>query len=303
MVRTLNELGKKGEPFFFLISFDKKNFYASSLKDLDSDISFQLNSFKKREKTALEKFPISFDDYQKKFLDLQEHIIKGNTYLANLCCKSEIKTDRSLEEVYKNSNGKYKLLFKDKFVCFSPETFIKIEDNQIQTFPMKGTINKNVPNGKSKILEDEKELTEHVMVVDLLRNDLSMVSEKVRVEKFRYVEEVADLLQVSSKIVGDLSPKWEESIGDIFDKLLPAGSITGTPKKKCVEILESIEGFDRGFFTGVFGVYENGKLDSGVLIRFIEKENGKLFFKSGCGITESSIANKEYQEMKDKINV
>ena len=96
--------------------------------------------------------------------------------------------------------------------------------------------------------------------------------------------------------------KRNEKIGDILTSILPAGSITGTPKKKTVEILKKIENYDRGFYTGIFGVFDGINLDSSVMIRFIQQEqNGELFYKSGGGITCDSNVNLEYQELIDKI--
>ena len=94
---------------------------------------------------------------------------------------------------------------------------------------------------------------------------------------------------------------YYEYLGDIFDKLLPAGSITGAPKKKTIEIIKETENYKRGFYTGVFGVLDGVNLQSAVMIRFIEKEDGKFFYKSGGGITIYSDPLKEYYEMKDKI--
>ncbi|NWF66075.1 MAG: chorismate-binding protein, partial [Campylobacterales bacterium] len=146
-----------------------------------------------------------------------------------------------------------------------------------------------------------------IMIVDLLRNDLNMVSSNVRVEDFRYVEKInagdKELLQVSSKIAGDLEENWQENLGDILLTLLPAGSISGTPKKSSVEIIKDVEGYQRGYFCGVFGYFNGDYLDSGVIIRYIENESNELYYKSGGGITADSIAFKEYQEMKDKIYV
>ncbi len=146
------------------------------------------------------------------------------------------------------------------------------------------------------------------MVVDLLRNDLGIVAKKVKVDKFRYIDKInagdKELLQVSSKISGHLEKNWNEKIGDIITSLLPAGSITGTPKKKTVEILNKIEKYDRGFYTGIFGVYDGKSLDSAVMIRFIEKNlNGELVYKSGGGITCDSSSKNEYQELLDKIYI
>lgn len=303
MVDILNALGKKGDPFFFLISFDKKEFYAAPLDGLDEDIYYTIDGQEEGKTTSLKKFPLSFSEYKEKFDSLQQEIKQGNTYLSNLCCITPVETKSTLKEIYNNAKGRFKLLFKDRFVCFSPESFVEIQGNQIMTFPMKGTIDSSIENAEEKILNDEKELAEHVMVVDLLRNDLSIVAKKVRVEKFRYVEKVGELLQVSSKITGDLEKGWQKKIGEIFNKILPAGSISGTPKRKSVEILKGIEGFDRGWFSGVFGVFDGKDLKSAVIIRYIEKEGEKLFFKSGCGITEASSAEKEHQEMKDKVYV
>jgi para-aminobenzoate synthetase component 1 len=172
---------------------------------------------------------------------------------------------------------------------------------------MKGTIDASIPNAKEKILNDEKEFAEHTMVVDLLRNDLNIVSKNVRVEKFRYIDKIRagqkELLQVSSKISGDLSENWHSSIGDILLPLLPAGSISGTPKKKTVELINEIESYDRDFFSGIWGVYNGNTLDSSILIRFIENNQGVLYYKSGGGITIDSNIDNEYNEMKDKVYI
>ncbi len=170
---------------------------------------------------------------------------------------------------------------------------------------MKGTIDASLPNAKTKLLGDIKEIAEHTMVVDLLRNDLSIFAKDVKVNKFRYIDKInagnKKLFQASSKISGTLDSSWHENIGTILSSLLPAGSITGCPKKKTIEILSDIENYDRDFYTGVFGVYDGKTLDSSVLIRFIQKEKDKLFYKSGGGITSDSNAFFEYQELLDKI--
>jgi para-aminobenzoate synthetase component I len=143
------------------------------------------------------------------------------------------------------------------------------------------------------------------MVVDLLRNDLSIVAKDVRVEKFRYVQTIEagekKLLQVSSHISGHVGADWHENIGNILKSLLPAGSISGAPKKSTLEIIEEVEAYERGYFSGVFGVYDGEKLDSGVMIRFIEKTQDGYIYKSGGGITLDSDAQSEYNELLDKI--
>lgn len=251
--------------------------------------------------------PISIERYEKAFLSVKEQIKQGNTYLLNLTFPSKLNIDYSLKEIYDYSDAKFKLIYHDKFVCFTPERFVKITNNTIFTHPMKGTIDAKIPDAKEKILNNEKEMAEHTMVVDLLRNDLSMVAKKVRVEKFRYVESIKagerELLQVSSKIRGELEENWQQSVGDILCAMLPAGSITGAPKKSTTEIIKQVEGYERGFYSGVFGVFDGESLDSAIMIRYIEKIDGELYYKSGGGITIDSDMMAEYNEMCEKIYV
>ena len=310
----LNKFGFEKEPFLFVLSYDLSKFYIEKLSNLPSTIKFELN-FKEHQKTKtvqenkLEKIPLSFKEYKKKFDILQNEIKEGNSYLLNLTAKTKIKTALSLENIYKNTQARFKLRFQNQnenFVCFSPERFVEIKKNKISTHPMKGTIDSSIINAQARILGDIKEMAEHTMVVDLLRNDLGIVGSKVRVDMFRYVEKInagnKKLFQVSSKISANLQNNWHENIGDILTSLLPAGSITGTPKKKTIEILNKVEEYDRGFYTGIFGFFDGENLDSSVMIRFIEiNKNGELFYKSGGGITCDSNVELEYQELLDKI--
>jgi para-aminobenzoate synthetase component I len=153
----------------------------------------------------------------------------------------------------------------------------------------------------------KKELAEHYTIVDLIRNDLSMIAKNLRVDRFRYIDKIKtntlELLQVSSEISGDLSEDYPSGIGDILFRMLPAGSVTGAPKEKTVEIIRETEGYHRGFYTGVCGFFDGINLTSGVMIRFIEQEKEKMFYKSGGGITSFSNALSEYNEMIDKVYV
>ena len=234
-----------------------------------------------------------------------EEIRSGNTYLLNLTFKTPIESNFTLKEIFTYARAKFKLYFKDEFICFSPERFVEIENNTISTYPMKGTIDADLPHAEQTILADEKEMAEHVMIVDLMRNDLGIIGSDINVEKFRYVEKIKagekELLQVSSKITATLPSDWRENIGTLLSHILPAGSISGTPKKSTLNIINRVEDFDRGFYTGVFGVFDGDGLRSGVMIRFIEKEDGKLFYKSGGGITIDSDEKSEYEELIDKI--
>ena len=307
----INELGRSRIPFLFIISYDKTKIFARALDDLDEDIHYKLEEWRnypvqKREKNfTFSKSPVSFLQYKKAFEHILVEIRSGNTYLLNLTFQTPVESNLTLKEIFTYAKAKFKLYFKGEFICFSPERFVNIEENTIATYPMKGTIDANLPNAKKTILNDQKEMAEHVMIVDLMRNDLGIVGSTVKVDSFRYVEKIKagqkELLQVSSKITAVLPKDWKDNIGTVLDKLSPAGSITGTPKRSTIQIINKTENYDRGFYTGIFGVFDGQELRSGVMIRFMEEENGKLVYKSGGGITIDSDATSEYNELADKI--
>jgi para-aminobenzoate synthetase component 1 len=304
----INILAQKRVPFLFVSDFEAKNIKIVLLDKLDEeDVEFCIdeNYTKIKHQYFLEKIPIDFNRYKSKFDYVVESIKRGDTYLLNLTQPTKIKTSLTLKQIYKKANAHYKLRYKDEFVCFSPEKFVQIKDNKIHTYPMKGTIDASFRDAKNKILLDKKEMAEHVMVVDLLRNDISMVAKDVMVEEFRYVTDIEagdkKLLQVSSHISGKLEKDWHLRLGDILQKLLPAGSISGAPKHSTLKIIKNIEGYERGFFSGVFGVFDGYSFDSGVMIRYIENMQGEYIYKSGGGITLDSDVKSEYNELLDKI--
>lgn len=276
------------------------------LYTLDSSSNAPAQTFTCKSAIVSREF-IAYEAYCQKMHEVIEHIKAGNVYLLNLTFPTKVVIQGNLEDAFYEANAPFKLYIKDKFVCFSPERFVKIEGNTISTYPMKGTIDAHLPNAEALILTDEKEMAEHVMAVDLLRNDLSMVAKEVRVKAFRYVEKIKagekELLQVSSHIEGCVEDDWHDFVGDIISTMLPAGSITGTPKKKSVEIIHQIEGYERDFFSGVFGIYDGKSLDSAVMIRFLEKADEGYVFKSGGGITLLSDPKKEYDEMCAKVYI
>jgi para-aminobenzoate synthetase component 1 len=307
----INKLSKTRTPFLFVISFDGEKIFAQSLDDLDDDIFYKLEGWRNYpvEKCTkpfiFSKSPVDFNTYKKALDEILEEIRSGNTYLLNLTFKTPIESNFTLKEIFTYARAKFKLYFKDEFICFSPEPFVEIENNTISTYPMKGTIDAHLPHAEETILADEKEMAEHVMIVDLMRNDLGIIGSDIKVEKFRYVEKIKagekELLQVSSKITATLPSNWRENIGTMLSHILPAGSISGTPKKSTLNIIDRVEDFDRAFYTGVFGVFDGTSLRSGVMIRFIEKDHDRLYYKSGGGITIDSDAKSEYEELIDKI--
>lgn len=255
----------------------------------------------------IEKKPVDFETYKEGFQQAMKGILAGDTYLLNLTYPTQLFGIDHLEKIFLAAKAPYKLYFNHKFVCFSPECFVTINCGIIRTFPMKGTIDDSIPDAENILLADRKEQEEHATVVDLLRNDLSIVAERVTVERYRYITRIhtagKTLLQCSSEISGKLPDDFHAHLGDIFHALLPAGSVTGAPKKKTVELIESIEPELRGYYTGVFGVYDGQSVDSAVMIRMIEQRGDEFYYRSGGGITYRSDAESEYREMLDKIYI
>lgn len=310
-IGKMNELGTAGIPFFFFTDFLGNNAYITRIDEIDSDelafsfgdksVTVENNSFE------FSKSPLTFDDFLLPFQKVVDQINYGNSYLVNLTFETPITTDLTIDKIFKISSAKYKVRYKNEFVVFSPETFVKMIDGKVYSYPMKGTIDASIPNAEHILLTDPKEVAEHVTIVDLIRNDLSQIARNVSVPKFRFISEVKThektLLQVSSEIQGDLETDFQKHLGTNLFKLLPAGSISGAPKKETVRIIEEAEDFDRNFYTGVCGVFDGKNMDSGVMIRFIENQDGKLVYKSGGGITSFSKAKSEYQEIIDKVYI
>ncbi len=310
----MNELGRKRQPFIFLFDFDLNNTVLLDWEEAKDKLLWQTphnsNSLPIEDSTKPLKWeimPVSYGRYEKAFGLVQSHIHNGDSYLLNLTMPTKIETNHSLEEIFHMSKASYRIFLKNEFVCFSPETFVRIENGEISSFPMKGTIDANLPDAEKRLKTDTKELAEHNTIVDLIRNDLSRVSEKVEVRRFCYIDKIrsnkTDLLQMSSEITGELPENYHEHLGDIFEQLLPAGSISGAPKKRTIEVIKKAEKYDRGYYTGIFGVFDGVNIDSCVLIRYLEKDQNQLIFKSGGGITHLSQCESEYREMVKKVYV
>lgn len=314
-VKTINEFGALGRPFLFLVDFEMVKPEVFPLDEISPDrILYDINGntnaipiHAPASPIELKKFPPPFSLYRKSFESVWTSLRYGDSYLTNLTIRTRIETPLSLHDLFFSSHAKYKVWYDNQFLVFSPETFVRIENGVISSYPMKGTIDANVPDARETVLGNPKEMAEHVTIVDLIRNDLSGVASNVRVKRFRYVDEIRtsekNLLQVSSEIAGELPSNYRATLGEIILKLLPAGSVSGAPKHKTVEIIRNAEGGPRGYYTGVVGVFDGSKLDSGVMIRFIENVDGTLYYRSGGGITVQSTADSEYQEAIDKIYV
>jgi len=315
IINKMDELGKERIPFLFIFDFLCNSPLVFKLNEISpDDILYSVNGNTNADQIPVNNKQLSFDikpvsksKYLKAFNQVQSHIHHGDSFLLNLTLPSKIESNYSLKDIFFASKAKYKLWLKDKFVVFSPEIFVQTNENTISSFPMKGTIDANLPDAEKKLLTSKKELAEHFTIVDLIRNDLSMVAKNVRVEKFRFIDRIktnkGELLQMSSKVSGDLPDNFHENIGRTIAKMLPAGSISGAPKKKTLEIIEEAEKYDRKYYTGVFGIFDGQNIDSGVMIRFVEKQANQLVYKSGGGITAKSDLEEEYDELIKKVYV
>lgn len=316
IIQKMNLLGAQQKPFLFVIDFEMEKPMVMALEDIDparirykfQDVkNYDISPVHHVENFLFEKYPVGYETYQDAFSKVMSELLFGNTFLTNLTFPTKIKSNLSLLTLFNKSRARYKLYMDGKFIVFSPESFVQIKDGKISSYPMKGTIDADLPDAQNRLLSDEKEIAEHYTIVDLIRNDLSMVSDKVEVTKFRYLDLIQTthkrLFQTSSAIEGILAADYSAFLGDIIFTLLPAGSISGAPKKKTVEIIKSAEGQKRGYYTGIMGYFDGKNVDSAVMIRYIEQKNGEMFFRSGCGITALSECISEYNEMIDKVYV
>ena len=405
IIDKINRLASQDEPFLFVINYQGDKAFIRLLSDINPEECLfdfegrgnlshawketwkegtsEKETWKKEtseeeiSETTWQIEPPFYEDYERSFNIVKNNIMAGNSYLTNLTCKVPVSCNLSLEDIFNQAKGKYKLLLRrmrnqaedkaqqkeeesqnkadkieeefqnktypkeenieeisNSFVCFSPETFVRIKGGRIYSYPMKGTLDASLPNAEKQLMEDRKEAAEHATIVDLIRNDLSRVAEDVRVDKYRYIDVLhtnkGDILQTSSEISGRLPEDYPHHLGEILDVQLPAGSITGAPKDKTMQIIHEAEGYDRGFYTGIMGIYDQGELNSAVMIRFIEEETSpvdfeadgeknfktkegkasegkepkasrKLYFKAGGGITSKSDCRKEYEEVIQKI--
>lgn len=188
----------------------------------------------------------------------------------------------------------------------SPETLVKLENGVLHTFPLAGTR----PRGKDmeedlqlerELLADEKELAEHNMLVDLGRNDLGKISKfgTVKVEKYMSIERYSHVMHIGSTVRGEI--REEKCALDAVDAVLPAGTLSGAPKLRAMEIINELENNKRGIYGGAIGYIDfTGNLDTCIAIRIAFKKNGKVFVRSGAGIVADSVPKKEYEECINK---
>jgi len=188
----------------------------------------------------------------------------------------------------------------------SPETLVKLENGVLHTFPLAGTRPRGRTDEEDKaleaeLLEDEKELAEHNMLVDLGRNDLGKISKfgTVQVEKFHSIERFSHVMHIGSTVRGEI--REDKDALDAIEAVLPAGTLSGAPKIRACQLIGVLENNKRGIYGGAIGYIDfTGNMDTCIAIRIAYKKNGKVFVRSGAGIVADSVSEKEFEECLNK---
>ncbi|MCH6200678.1 anthranilate synthase component I family protein [Aquiflexum sp. LQ15W] len=251
-------------------------------------------------------------DYCAAIKSIQNHIEEGDMYELNYCIAFTFESQKwnpviGFRDLVGKSPMPFSSLFKAKekyLIGASPERFLKKAGNQLIAQPIKGTIKRGkdaVEDDflKNQLLNSEKERAENLMIVDLMRNDLSKISEigSVDVEELFGVYPFAKVHQMISTVSSTI--KKELGLKEIFHATFPMGSMTGAPKIKCMELIEQYENFQRGWFSGTLGhIQANGDFDFNVVIRSIvfDRNAGNGYFAVGSAITYDADAGYEYEE-------
>lgn len=307
-----------------VIELDERNNKAAICYDADSEndailIKRKIDYYVKETQKLNVKYheytyTENYESYAKKIDIIKNYIYEGDVYQINYTRRFNGFIENA---DYNDMYLKLKIANPAPFSAFirhskwaiissSPERLIKSTGGILETRPIKGTIErgKNFITefiNKIKLKNSEKDKSELLMIVDLERNDLSRISESgsVRVDelfKIETYETIHHLVStIRSKIKTDLTPF------DVLYRLFPGGSITGTPKKRSIEIIDELEDFSRGIYTGTIGyIKENGDFDFNIAIRTIVIEGNEFKYNVGGGITWKSETDAEYMETEHK---
>lgn len=243
----------------------------------------------------------------------KEYIREGDIFQVVLSNPMRAKAQGSLFDTYRvlraSNPSPYMFYFSSddiEIAGASPETLVSLKNKKLSTFPLAGTR----PRGKSReedrrleqeLLQDEKELAEHNMLVDLGRNDIGKISQigSVEVEKYMCIEHFSHVMHIGSTVTGTL--RTDKDAVDAVDAILPAGTLSGAPKFRACQIIEELEKSKRGIYGGAIGYLDfAGNLDTCIAIRLVYKKNGAVCIRSGAGIVADSVPEKEFEECCNK---
>lgn len=243
----------------------------------------------------------------------KHHIVEGDIFQIVLSNRLEAEFEGSLFHTYRVlrtiNPSPYMFYFSGsdmEVAGASPETLVKLENGTLRTFPLAGTRWRGATEEEDKALEeellqDEKELAEHNMLVDLGRNDLGRISEfgSVVVEKYLEIHRYSHVMHIASTVKGTLR-EGKDAL-DAINAILPAGTLSGAPKLMACQLINDLEDNKRGIYGGAIGYIDfTGNTDVCIAIRSAYKKNGKVFVRSGAGIVADSIPEKEYEESLNK---
>lgn len=253
------------------------------------------------------------DEYGQMIEKAKHYIREGDIFQVVLSNRLEAEMDGSLFKPYevlrKLNPSPYMFYFSSddiEIAGASPETLVKLENKELHTYPLAGTR----PRGKTEqedkaledgLLKDEKELAEHNMLVDLGRNDLGKISKfgTVKVEKYHNILRFSHVMHIGSTVKGTI--RDDKNPLDAVDAVLPAGTLSGAPKIRAMEIINELENNKRGIYGGAIGYIDfTGNLDTCIAIRIAYRKKGKVYVRSGAGIVADSNPAKEHQECINK---
>ncbi len=253
------------------------------------------------------------DEYGKMVEKAKHYIKEGDIFQAVLSNRLEAEMDGSLLYTYEKlktvNPSPYMFYFSSdsmEMAGASPETLVKLTNGTLYTYPLAGTR----PRGKTKeedlrlekeLLADEKELSEHNMLVDLGRNDLGRISEfgSVEVEQYMNILKFSHVMHIGSTVKGQIKKGYTAL--DAIDAVLPAGTLSGAPKIRAMEIINELENNRRGIYGGAVGYIDlSGNADVCIAIRLAYKKNGRVYIRSGAGIVADSVPEKENRECINK---
>jgi anthranilate synthase component 1 len=244
---------------------------------------------------------------------VKHHIHEGDIFQLVLSNRLEADYEGTLLNAYRTlrtiNPSPYMFYFSSadmEVAGASPETLVKLTDGVLHTFPLAGTRPRGATEAEDErlekeLLQDEKELAEHNMLVDLGRNDIGRISRfgSVEVEKYHAIEKFSHVMHIGSIVRGELQEGLHAM--DAVGAILPAGTLSGAPKLRACQLINDLEGNKRGIYGGGIGYLDfTGNLDLCIAIRIAYKKNGKVFVRSGAGIVADSDPEKEYQECVNK---
>lgn len=256
----------------------------------------------------------SLEQYSRKVEKIKEYIREGHIFQTVLSQRWTIETKQSGFELYKElrelNPSPYLYYFNyDDFevIGSSPEMIVKQQGNRVYTCPIAGTRKRGADAEedallRDELLQDEKERAEHVMLVDLARNDMGRISEfgTVKVTQFMEVQNYSHVMHIVSMVEG--RKKGEFHPLDLVSSFLPAGTLSGAPKIRAMEIIDELESVRRGLYGGATGYIDfSGDMDFCITIRTMIKKENRVYLQAGAGIVADSVPENEYQECCNKV--